>query len=184
MAHHIEISEPPLYRFIFSHTGFAWFWVIIRVYVGWQWLVAGWEKVTSPLWVGPDAGGGGAHGDKENPESYGRPLFLRDRAHANDEYKKIIDDYDEKRSITVPSDHRAFASRMGHGEYEYRGRGGISLSIPYVAGIFALTLQVNPDLKQEEIIEMIHESAITNKKGLRIINPNGVIELARGRIKN
>lgn len=57
MAHHIDIPEPPLYRLIFSHTGFAWFWVIIRVYVGWQWLVAGWVKMKNPLWIGPDAGG-------------------------------------------------------------------------------------------------------------------------------
>ncbi|MBI2645070.1 DoxX family membrane protein [Candidatus Uhrbacteria bacterium] len=56
MSHHSEISEPPISRFIFSHTGFAWFWLIIRVYVGWQWLVAGWGKVISPAWTGSGAG--------------------------------------------------------------------------------------------------------------------------------
>ncbi|MFO7173124.1 MAG: DoxX family membrane protein [Bacillota bacterium] len=26
----------------------AWFWLIVRVYVGWQWLEAGWHKVAGP----------------------------------------------------------------------------------------------------------------------------------------
>jgi len=56
MSHHIEIPEPPFYRFIFSNTGFAWFWLIVRIYVGWQWFSAGWQKITSPLWIGPNSG--------------------------------------------------------------------------------------------------------------------------------
>ena len=53
----MEISEPPFSRFIFSTTGFAWFWLVVRLYVGWQWLEAGWNKVTSPMWIGQDSGG-------------------------------------------------------------------------------------------------------------------------------
>ncbi len=34
----------------------AWFWLIVRVYVGWQWVMAGWGKVTDPKWVGSEAG--------------------------------------------------------------------------------------------------------------------------------
>jgi thiosulfate dehydrogenase [quinone] large subunit len=34
----------------------AWFWLIVRVYVGWEWLTAGWGKVTNPAWVGSQAG--------------------------------------------------------------------------------------------------------------------------------
>lgn len=30
--------------------------LLIRLYVGWQWLVAGYEKVISPVWVGDKAG--------------------------------------------------------------------------------------------------------------------------------
>lgn len=30
--------------------------LLIRLYVGWQWLVAGFEKITSPVWVGDKAG--------------------------------------------------------------------------------------------------------------------------------
>jgi len=53
-----QIPEPPLSRFLFADTRMAWLWLIIRVYVGWEWLDAGWEKVTSPVWFGASAGGG------------------------------------------------------------------------------------------------------------------------------
>jgi len=41
---------------IFNNKKTAWFWLIIRVYVGWQWLSAGYEKVIDPMWIGPKAG--------------------------------------------------------------------------------------------------------------------------------
>ena len=51
-----HIPEPPLSRFLFSDTRLSLLWLVIRLYVGWEWLVAGWEKIMNPLWVGPDAG--------------------------------------------------------------------------------------------------------------------------------
>jgi thiosulfate dehydrogenase [quinone] large subunit len=51
-----QIPEPPLARFLFADTRLAWFWLIVRVYCGWQWLEAGYEKVTNPAWFGPSAG--------------------------------------------------------------------------------------------------------------------------------
>ncbi len=41
-----HVPEPPLARFLFADTRMAWLWLIVRVYVGWQWLVAGTEKLT------------------------------------------------------------------------------------------------------------------------------------------
>lgn len=51
------IEEPGFSKFIFQNPKFAWFWLIIRVYVGWQWVEAGWEKIHNPAWVGSGAGG-------------------------------------------------------------------------------------------------------------------------------
>ncbi len=51
-----EIPEPKLARFIFSDTRFAWVWLILRLYVGYQWIMAGWEKAASAAWIGPQAG--------------------------------------------------------------------------------------------------------------------------------
>ncbi len=41
-----QVPEPPIAKFLFADTRMAWFWLIVRVYVGWQWLVAGFDKLT------------------------------------------------------------------------------------------------------------------------------------------
>jgi thiosulfate dehydrogenase [quinone] large subunit len=41
-----QVPEPPIARFLFADTRIAWLWLIVRVYVGWQWLVAGIHKLT------------------------------------------------------------------------------------------------------------------------------------------
>lgn len=53
---YIVIEESPVSKFLFSNTKTAVFWLIVRLYVGWEWLVAGWAKIFNPAWVGPDAG--------------------------------------------------------------------------------------------------------------------------------
>lgn len=53
----VQIPEPPVSRYLFADTRFALLWLVLRVYIGWQWLEAGWGKVMSPSWVGPHAGG-------------------------------------------------------------------------------------------------------------------------------
>ena len=52
----IEIPEPKLARLLFGDARFSWIWLIIRVYVGWEWLSAGWGKFNNPAWVGGEAG--------------------------------------------------------------------------------------------------------------------------------
>jgi thiosulfate dehydrogenase [quinone] large subunit len=51
------IEESPWAKFLFSSPKSAWIWLILRIYVGWQWLEAGWGKIHNPVWVGSDAGG-------------------------------------------------------------------------------------------------------------------------------
>lgn len=51
------IDDSPLAKFLFSNPKSSWIWLIIRVYVGWEWLVAGWAKIHSAAWVGSNAGG-------------------------------------------------------------------------------------------------------------------------------
>jgi len=52
----VEISEPKISRFVFGNTGFSFVWFIVRLYVGYEWLIAGWEKIKNPVWVGSKAG--------------------------------------------------------------------------------------------------------------------------------
>ena len=39
------VADPPLARFLFSDTRLAPIWLLVRIYVGWAWLDAGWHKV-------------------------------------------------------------------------------------------------------------------------------------------
>ena len=87
--------------------------------------------------------------------------------------------------IIVPSDYRTMASSWSKkGQYMYNGKGGMSWSVPYLAGLFALALQINPNLQKEEIAEIIKKSAVVNNKGLKIVNPEGIIELVKEKTKN
>lgn len=54
--HEIEIPEPRLSRFLFADSRLGWLWLIARVYVGYQWLSAGWEKISDGGWIGSQAG--------------------------------------------------------------------------------------------------------------------------------
>lgn len=53
-----QIPEPSITRFLFADTRLAWLWALLRIWLGWQWLSAGWGKVTNPagVWVGEKAG--------------------------------------------------------------------------------------------------------------------------------
>jgi thiosulfate dehydrogenase [quinone] large subunit len=46
----ITISDPPWSFHLFNTTRFAWLWLIIRLYVGYQWLQSGWGKFNNPAW--------------------------------------------------------------------------------------------------------------------------------------
>ncbi len=52
----VQISEPAISRFFFANTRISWLWFLVRLYVGWEWVVAGWDKIINPAWVGAQAG--------------------------------------------------------------------------------------------------------------------------------
>ena len=43
-------------HFFFSSTKSAPLWFLVRLYVGYEWLIAGWDKVMNPAWFGGEAG--------------------------------------------------------------------------------------------------------------------------------
>ena len=49
-GHHVE--DPPLARALFNSTGAAWFWLLVRLYVGYSWIDASLHKIGDPKWVG------------------------------------------------------------------------------------------------------------------------------------
>ena len=51
-----QIPEPGISRFFFADIRLSWLWLIVRLYVGYEWIIAGWQKVNSPVWTGSKAG--------------------------------------------------------------------------------------------------------------------------------
>jgi len=51
-----SIEDSPVARTLFGDVRWAWIWLILRLYVGWEWLQAGWGKLNNPAWTGSKAG--------------------------------------------------------------------------------------------------------------------------------
>ena len=46
-----NMEDAPVIKALFNSTKFAWLWLIVRVYVGYQWLTASLHKLESPDWM-------------------------------------------------------------------------------------------------------------------------------------
>lgn len=49
-----ELHDPSWYRMLFANTMMSPLWLIVRTYVGWQWLTAGYEKLSGDGWINND----------------------------------------------------------------------------------------------------------------------------------
>jgi thiosulfate dehydrogenase [quinone] large subunit len=47
----ILIQDPPIAQFLFQSTTAAWLWLFVRIYVGYEFLTAGWHKFIIPAWM-------------------------------------------------------------------------------------------------------------------------------------
>ena len=52
----ITVQDPPIARLLFGSTLMGWVWLVVRLFLGYQWLEAGWGKLNNPAWVGDKAG--------------------------------------------------------------------------------------------------------------------------------
>ena len=59
--------------------------------------------------------------------------------------------FGESGTFFSPIDHRTTASDKEKDVYTFWTRGGLSWGAPYIAGVVALGLQVNPDLSVDQI---------------------------------
>jgi thiosulfate dehydrogenase [quinone] large subunit len=51
-----RLEDSPIAQALFGDVRWAWIWLILRLYVGWEWLQAGWGKLHDPTWTGSKAG--------------------------------------------------------------------------------------------------------------------------------
>jgi thiosulfate dehydrogenase [quinone] large subunit len=54
-AQTVEVEGPAFVRYLFGNTRAGLLWLPIRIFVGFEWFVAGWDKLTGHGWV--DGGG-------------------------------------------------------------------------------------------------------------------------------
>jgi thiosulfate dehydrogenase [quinone] large subunit len=47
----VLIQDPPIARFFFQSTMAAWLWLAVRLYVGYDFIDAGWHKFNTPAWM-------------------------------------------------------------------------------------------------------------------------------------
>lgn len=51
-----QLPEPKLSRLLFADTRLSVLWLVVRLFVGWEWLIAGWGKMNSANWIGENTG--------------------------------------------------------------------------------------------------------------------------------
>lgn len=85
--------------------------------------------------------GRGALNDPNGFSSYLPGLFWEDMFYNNDGWPAML---------LVPMDSRTTASQEGVNQCAFYRDGGLSWSIPYIAGMYALALDVKPEVTPEE----------------------------------
>ena len=89
--------------------------------------------------------------DPEDPTSYEPCSWWKEYFIENS------DDFVAEENILIPSS-RTTASPTGINDYVYYRSGGMSWAIPYIAGLYALSLQVKPDITSDVFYKTILET--------------------------
>lgn len=76
---------------------------------------------------------------------------------ANSLYQHLI----LSRMLLLPMDARTTASPSGVQDYVFYGIGGISWAVPYLAGMYALAVQVKPEITPEEFLRLAFHTGQT-----------------------
>jgi hypothetical protein len=91
-------------------------------------------------------------------------------------------------TILVPMDSRCTASQSGKNSYAFYSNAGVSWSIPYIAGLYALACQVKPSVTPMEFWMKALDSGdeikinknSTEYRFGKIVNPSRLIESLKG----
>jgi hypothetical protein len=146
---------------------------VVSMQVGWNPEQAGYDEITAAVQEAKAAGmlvicscvdDETVHGFKFNGlgrdpladpnlfESYEPGLFWA---------KYFPDDERVEGRLLVPMDSRTTASPLGNDEYVFYRQGGWSWSIPYIAGVYALAVQVDPAITPEQFWALAMETGHT-----------------------
>jgi len=105
------------------------------------------------VYVDSDPFEGMGRAPNKNPDdfnSYSKGFFWKDEAYNND-------------NLLIPMDSRCVASPTGNNDYVFYSNGGMSWTVPYVAGLYALACQVKPDITPNVFWNIAFETSVTIK---------------------
>ncbi|UCF17181.1 MAG: S8/S53 family peptidase, partial [Phycisphaerales bacterium] len=116
--------------------------------------------------------------DSDNPANYQPCAFLR----SNEDFRRHVSQWGsvshEPGDIFVPIDNRTRANQKAKDAYTFGPGSAASWAAPYVAGVVAMGMQVNPDLRADQVNELLYDSGWDFQTG-RLINPIAFVEAAR-----
>ncbi len=72
--------------------------------------------------------------------------------------------------VYVPTAGRTTAATAAGAEYIYWASGGLSWAMPYVLGLYAIALEIDPNFTQQELRTLLRETART-ANGMQIVDP-------------
>ncbi|HEX6303661.1 MAG TPA: S8 family serine peptidase [Anaerolineales bacterium] len=81
-----------------------------------------------------------------------------------------------REAVLVPAESMTTASIASADAYIYWGSGGLSWATPYLAGVFTLGLQINPDFDPQQLYRIIVDTAVRTEKGHWAIDPVAAVE--------
>ncbi|OFI07538.1 subtilase family protein [Clostridium acetireducens DSM 10703] len=102
----------------------------------------------------------------------------------SDTFFKHNEKFNLEKNIMVPMDSRCTASPTGISDYAFYRQGGLSWSVPYIAALYTLCCQVNPDITPDEFLkaavdtgDVVQVEKNNKKYNLgKIVNPERLIE--------
>jgi hypothetical protein len=84
--------------------------------------------------------------------------------------------------VHVPGSARTGANGGKKNDYIYWAQGGLSWTMPYMLGLYAIVLGIDPALTQEEIRQMVVDTAFENAQGMRAVDPLSFVCAALRRV--
>ena len=82
----------------------------------------------------------------------------------------------------VPAATRSFAKPGGLYGYDDENSPGMSWTMPYSLGVYAIAVSIDPTLTENDIRTLIVQTAFHNSRGMRIINPCEFIAVVLERV--
>ncbi|MEX0974289.1 MAG: S8 family serine peptidase [Bacillota bacterium] len=79
-------------------------------------------------------------------------------------------------ALAIPVDCITIANVDGADTYTYYGSGGLSWATPYIAGLMALGLQVEPSVVPADLFKALNDTGTPFATGGKLVNPAGFIQ--------